>query len=242
MTDRNAGQNADAPTDLLTHLDRHTEALLATIATLTDDQLGGDSLCAGWTRGHVLSHLARNAEGITRLARAALDGTGETMYASTEQRGLDIEAGARRPVAEQLDDVATTAATLDGALRRLRPEHADLQLERTPGGQRVRIGNLPAMRLREVVYHHADLAAGFGFDDVEPALLHRFTKLEIALWDDAAQAGRAPGIQLRTDDGGTWTAGDGAQLVEGSPGALLAWLARGLTDGVRADTLPTRPA
>lgn len=238
MTDPTAGLLSD----LLPHLDRHTQALLATVATLTDDDLGADSLCTGWTRGHVLSHIARNADGLTTMLRAALDGTGETMYASVEQRELDIEAGARRPMVDQLADIASSAATLDGALRRLRPEHADLQVERTPGGQRVRIGNVPAMRLREVVYHHADLAAGFGFEDLEPALLHRFTKLEITLWDDAARSGTATGVQLRADDGSTWTAGDGGQLIEGSPGALLAWLARGVTDGVRAGTVPPRPA
>ena len=63
------------------------------------DDARAASLCEGWTRGHVLTHVARNADGLAALVRSAVDGTGETMYASPEQRDADIEAGADRPVA-----------------------------------------------------------------------------------------------------------------------------------------------
>lgn len=226
--------------DALESLDRHTELLLATARDL--DDLRTASLCVGWTRGHVLTHVARNAEGLAAMVRAAVDGTGETMYAGDEQRDAQIEAGARRPLDEQVAEVARTAAELATALRRLGPDHADLRLERTPGGMRVRIGNLPRMRLREVVYHHVDLAAGFTFDDVEPDLLHRFLTLEARILDavDHVSSG-GPHMTLRSDDGETWTVGDGTTLVEGSRAGLLLWLARGIPDGVRSDRLPSRP-
>ena len=116
------------------------------------------SLCAGWTRGHVLTHLARNADGLAALVRSAVDGTGETMYTSPEARDADIEAGAGRSAAELVADVERTARALAEQLPRLRPEQAELRLERTPGQFLVKAKNIPFMRLREVVFHHVDLA------------------------------------------------------------------------------------
>lgn len=232
-------------TELLAVLDRHTAALLATAATFTDDDLAAGSLCAGWTRGHVLSHLARNAEGLTRLARAALEGTGETMYASTEARDADIEAGARRPVAEQVRDLTETAAALEATLRRLGPDQEDQRHERTPGGMLVRIGNLPAMRLREVVYHHIDLQAGLTFDRLDSALdeglLDRFLTVELR---SRRSDDPPPRLTVRTLDGGDGGAGaewvlgtgdDGRVTVTGSRAGVLGWLARDLSDGVRVE-------
>ena len=80
--------------DVLTAVDAQTAALLHTARTLDDGR--ASSLCAGWTRGHVLTHVARNADGLAALVRSAVDGTGETMYTSPEDRDADIEAGAGR--------------------------------------------------------------------------------------------------------------------------------------------------
>ncbi len=232
---------ADATT--LPTLERHTERLLDTARALNDPAAA--SLCTGWTRAHVLTHIARNADGIAALARAALDGTGETMYASPEQRDADIEAGARRPLAELVDDVGASARALAPLLARLGPEQDELRVARTPGGPQVRIGNLASMRLREVVYHHVDLAAGFGFADVEPDLLQRFLTLETRILGGADPS---PDLVLRTDGGQEWVLGsadretaaaDGA-LVAGSRAAVLGWLARGLTDGVHPPAPPER--
>ena len=77
----------------LDHLPAATTALLATAAEM--DDLAAPSLCGGWSRAHVLSHLARNADGLMRLVRAA-GGSGETMYDSAQSRDADIEAGAAR--------------------------------------------------------------------------------------------------------------------------------------------------
>ena len=71
-------------TDLLTAIDDHTTRLVADARQC--DDLGASSLCEGWTRDHVLNHVARNAEALCRLVAAAVDGTGETMYATPERR------------------------------------------------------------------------------------------------------------------------------------------------------------
>ena len=59
-----------------------------------------------------------------------------------------------------------------------RPEHDETQVERTPGGRLFAARALPGLRLREVVYHHVDLLAGFGFDDVEPDPCERYLRAE----------------------------------------------------------------
>src|SRR6478736_8868289 len=97
-----------------------TAALVVTARALDDPH--APSLCEGWTRGHVLTHLARNADGLAALVRSAVDGTGETMYASPEGRDADIEAGADRSGPELVADVERTAAALAEQLPRLGPD------------------------------------------------------------------------------------------------------------------------
>src|SRR5512141_2387519 len=115
---------------VLDAVDEQTAAVLRTARSL--DDVHAPSLCAGWTRGHVLTHLARNADGLAALVRSAVDGTGETMYRSDESRDADIEAGADRSGPALVDDVERTARALAEQLPRLGPEQAELRLERTP--------------------------------------------------------------------------------------------------------------
>ena len=96
--------------DLLPRVEDETRRLVATVRTLDDP--GAPSLCTGWSRGHVLTHVARNADGLAALVRAAVDGTGETQYASPQAREADIEDGASRPASDLLADVERSAAGL----------------------------------------------------------------------------------------------------------------------------------
>lgn len=226
----------DTRPDLLEALDRQTARLEATTERL--DDVAAPSLCEGWSRGHVLTHLARNAEGIAALVRAAVDDSGETMYASAEARDADIDAGAGRPVEEQARDVRDTAAAVGSELRRLRPEHGETRLERVPGVRFIPARHLPFMRLREVVYHHVDLDAGFGFADVDAPLLVVFLDDEVKR---LRRCDPAPDLTIRTTEGDEWSVGLGTTTVSGDRASVLAWLARGLTDGVSADPLPHLP-
>lgn len=98
--------------------------------------------------------------------------------------------------------------------------------------------NIPFMRLREVVYHHVDLEAGFTFADVDADLQRAFVDEEVRRLR-ALEA--VPDLTLRTPDGDEWTVGLGTASVSGERAALLGWLARGLTDGVAGDPLPHLP-
>lgn len=221
---------------ILDAVGEHTAALLRTARSL--DDVRAPSLCEGWSRGHVLTHVARNADGLAALVRSAVDGSGETMYASPTSRDADIDAGAGRPLDEQVADVARTAGGLAGELPRLGPEHAEVRLERTPGQFVVKAKNIPFMRLRELVFHHVDLLGGFGFGDVDPEVQQVLLAEEVRR---LRAADPPPDLTLRTPDGDEWVVGAGTASVHGSRGDLLGWLGRGLTDGLSGDPLPRLP-
>lgn len=52
----------------LARLDRETADLITSVAGMTVGDLAEPSRCGGWTRAHVIAHLARNADGLARLA------------------------------------------------------------------------------------------------------------------------------------------------------------------------------
>ena len=72
-----------------------TTRYLAAIAELRDDDVGAPSACPGWTRGHVITHLCRNADALSRVLHAAQAGTEATMYDSDEQRDALFAAPTR---------------------------------------------------------------------------------------------------------------------------------------------------
>lgn len=114
----------------------------------------------GWTRGHVLTHLARNADSFVRVLRAAEHGDEVTRYAGgVAGRNADIARGAGRSWAELVDDVRTSAAALETRMRA--QTRWDLASPSTEG-ERVPHALIPSRRLREVNVHHVDLGdAGY---------------------------------------------------------------------------------
>ena len=109
----------------------------------------------GWTRGHVLTHIARNADSFVRLLDAAGRGEVVTQYErGVEGRNADIEAGATRDWATLVDDVGSSAARLEDVFA---AQHRwDLAMTNSQG-ESVSHADLPFRRLREVLVHHADL-------------------------------------------------------------------------------------
>ncbi|MDV3221229.1 maleylpyruvate isomerase family mycothiol-dependent enzyme [Intrasporangium sp.] len=221
------------------HLATETQRLLATAEGLDDTAVRGPSLCQGWTRGHVLAHLARNAEALARVCAVVLTGEPDTMYDSPQARDADIEAGAGRPATALTADVRATAAALAPEIAKLGIEHVGTTVERVPGGQLIPAERVPYMRLREVVWHHVDLDAGYGFEDTPDELVRLF--LEDTVSHLASSEG-APGISIRTDEGDAWTVGDGGTVVSGPRDGVLLWLARSRPDRLHEHpSLPSLP-
>jgi maleylpyruvate isomerase len=220
-------------------LEYETSLLIGTATALDDETIRVASLCEGWTRAHVLSHIARNADALGNLVSWAISGTPRAMYDSPESRDADIMAGASRGAQEILADLKDSAARFASAARGLAgaPEQAEVEMR---GGRLVRGAQLPTLRLMEVVFHHVDLEAGYAFADADPG----FVKRAITIAVERFRAGtQVPSITLRSSDGGTWSLGDGAQEIGGSNAALLLWLARGEGHGISSSApLPRLPA
>ena len=170
-----------------------------------DDQLvGGPSLLPGWTRGHVLAHLAGNADSITRAFEGARRGEAAARYpgpASSHDR--EIEEGAKRSAVELVDDVGRSIDRLVASVEAM-TEQAWQGVCRERGSQRP-VAELPWRRWREVTLHQLDLdLPGFGVDDWPP----EFVATEAAdAGEPDADASRVAELNGRPGrDPAAWTA------------------------------------
>ncbi len=219
-------------------LDRQTALLVDDLSGLPADGWQEPSLCPGWTRAHIAAHLARNADALVNLVRWAEDGQERPAYASEESRDRDIEEGAHRDPKELVDDVADTAARFREACSALLGPAGDAEI-RSRTGNRITGGQLPAMRLLEVVFHHVDLRLEFGFDDVDHGWVDRTLRRGVRQWE---AGGDAPALTLRTDRGEELPLAGGGPVVEGTAGELLLWLARGVPGQITSPAgLPIPP-
>ena len=134
--------------------------LLVTAEGLAAGQVRAPSRLPGWSVGHVLSHLARNAEGHARRLEAALAGQDLPRYpGGPSQRDADIAAGAGRSAAELSAHLAETTSRLEDVWARSAAAgwpHAELR-----GDDSWPTTASPARRLREVEVHHSDLGLGY---------------------------------------------------------------------------------
>ncbi|WFB10119.1 maleylpyruvate isomerase family mycothiol-dependent enzyme [Streptomyces sp. LX-29] len=222
-----------------------TDRLLSAVATLEDTAVAEPSSLPGWTRGHLLAHLARNADALTNLLVSARTGEKIPMYASEEARDADIERDASRPLAVHLDDLRTSAFRFNAAAAALPRDRwsAEVAMRRGVVEQAAR---LPFRRLVEVELHHVDLDLGYTLADLPAG----FVTQELDFLTTVKFAGHpdVPPLRLAaTGDGPVRDTGraDGPRLtVTGSPADLLGWLT-GRGDGAAlscpAPVLPALP-
>src|SRR5919204_6987059 len=85
------------------------------VAVLTDAEARAPSRLPDWSRGHVLAHLARNADALVNLLTWARTDVPTPMYASAAARDADIARDADRPLADHLEDLRLSAARFDAA-------------------------------------------------------------------------------------------------------------------------------
>lgn len=150
------------PTEWLDGAKAAHAALLADLDGLDDATARGASMLPHWSRGHVLTHLARNADSNTRMFLAVQRGEVVEQYpGGWEQREGDIAAGCDRPAAELVADVASAVARLEAAW----DTTSDEGWEEGRGGS-VSRGPLALpewvfSRWRETEVHHSDLGIGY---------------------------------------------------------------------------------
>ncbi|EST22644.1 maleylpyruvate isomerase family mycothiol-dependent enzyme [Streptomyces roseochromogenus] len=201
-----------------------TERLLTAVAKLDNASLAEPSRLPGWTRGHVLAHLARNADALVNVLE------GRPMYTSAEARDADIERDAPRPLDAQLADLRESTARFQTAADAPADWTRTVELR---NGVTDSASRVPFRRWAEVELHHVDLGIGYELEDV-PA---EFVEREIDfLADRFAGHKEVPSTVLAAGDGRSWTTGGGAAggpvAVEGTAADLLGWLA-GRRDGSR---------
>lgn len=218
-------------------IDTETAKLLATVATLDDAAFAEPSLCAGWTRGHIVTHLARNAESLVRLVVWARTGVRTDQYPSKASRDADIEEGAPRPAVEQWADLDQACQLVRDALAALSLPLETHVVEMSSGPADAR--DIPRRRLNEVVIHHLDLLAGYTLADAHPLAVVDLLELALSRLEPNPQV---PGMTLLSDEGDRYVVRGGGQEIQGPAAALLGWVVRGLGDDVRSDApLPHLP-
>lgn len=200
------------------------ERLGVTLARMEDASLAGASALPGWTRGHVLTHLARNADSGTWVLDGSRAGEVREQYpGGPSTRAAAIDAGARRPAVEIREDARRAFSRLEAAYDRMGP--ADWERCVRPGTREMTAVEWVWSRLREVEVHHADLALGYGPSMWPP----EFVAGELARQAPALASRLPTGTALRlavTDTGRSWEVGQGpASLTVSGPACwLLAWV------------------
>jgi len=222
----NTSVRSARPDIMIDWVSQGTTLFEAAVSALDDVEFARASHLPGWSRAHVVAHVARNADALVNLLDWARTGVETPMYTSPDQRTTEIEAGARlRPDALRADLCAADARLAD-AMAALPDAAWDAQV-RTARGRLVPVSEVAWMRVREVWVHAGDLGAGVTFDAIPDEVC-------TALLDDIAAAFRAraeaPAVALRAEDGQrSWLLGaaEGADLVTvcGSIPSLAAYAA-----------------
>jgi maleylpyruvate isomerase len=158
-------------------------ALVEHLRTIEPFDPATPSQLPDWTLGHVLTHIARNADSIVSM----LDGHPQYPH-GREGRNADIEAGSTRSWAELIDDVETSS---DSLVVRWAGVADWSGVATTIGGERP-LAMVPLLRQREVEVHRADLGLGYGFGDMPTEYIRKELRLMNMLWKARKPMGMTP--------------------------------------------------
>ncbi|MFI1617554.1 maleylpyruvate isomerase family mycothiol-dependent enzyme [Streptomyces lydicus] len=199
-----------------------TDRLLAGLAGLDDRDVGAPSRLPGWTRGHVLSHLARQAPALERLLEWARTGVPTPQYAGRAARDAEIEAGAHRPAGALVADVRETADRFLRTVEAL-PAPAWQATVRPFTGELCTPRRILVIRIRELELHHVDLDLGYGIADIPEAARQIILDDVLGYY---AEADGVPDFVLSDREGALLGRfGTGGPVVSGTTADVLAWLA-----------------
>jgi maleylpyruvate isomerase len=216
------------PASLRARIDAATGRLAATADGLTDAQAREPSRLPGWSRGHVLTHLARNADGLRNLLIWARTGVETPQYPNPEARDAEIEAGAGRAAAVLAEDLEQSAAAFAAEAATLTAGAWEVPVRGRNGPAHPAWFTL-VRRLGEVEIHHVDLGAGYAPPDWPAPFVA--DELERVL-GQYADRDDVPACALEvTETGQRLVLGPAsadqardAVTVAGPGGGLLAWL------------------
>lgn len=207
-----------------------------TITALDDAEFTAPSGLPGWSRGHVIAHVALNGEAFLRVLRLSAAEQPASMYDTAEGRDRDIDELAASSAASIRQRAIDVDSDIEEALCAFPEERLDAVAHRLPegGGFAFALREVPQRRLGEVEIHHADLGL--------PEVSRSCWPLEFS---ELLLATRTPGHrELRfeaTDTGRSWGAEateDGSVVtLSGSSNDLAWWLTgRGTGEGLTSST------
>jgi maleylpyruvate isomerase len=167
----------------------------------------GSSTLPGWTRKHLVAHVAANADALANLARWAATGIPTPMYPSPEARAAGIEHGLAMSPAELDSWLRRSAACLTSSMGRLTDEQWSHEVL-TAQGRTVPATEIPWLRAREVCVHAIDLGLGVTFGDLPDDFL------EALCADVGARRGEVPAVEGPLDQRTAWLTGRPHQLAD----------------------------
>ena len=223
---------------LLGDVESATALLLATVESFSDEDLRTPSLCRGWTRGHVLAHVALNADSIVNLLTWARTGEETPQYPSQEARDAAISANATLSPSEHLSRLVQSHERFLAAALSM-PDENWTEAVRGISGDEQPVHNYLSARRREVEVHHVDLDAGYGpeewpADFIHNELAHAATRMGARLKEQGVRLiARDIGIAVELGP-------EPRSDVRGSGADLLTWL-YGRSSGVSLAVEPEGP-
>lgn len=195
--------------------DQGTSVLLAATTGLDESSYDSASLLPGWTRKHLVAHVASNADALGNLVHWAATGERTPMYASPEERAAGIERGPALSAPELDAWLRSSAADLGAAMDRLTDEQWESPVV-TARGRTVPATQIPWLRAREVWVHAVDLGIDVTFADLPDDLLTELCA------DVVAQRGSVPDVVGDLSERAAWLTGR-PHLLTDAP-ALGPWL------------------
>jgi maleylpyruvate isomerase len=146
-------------------IDQATQRLLDAARVIAEPDLRSPSLLPGWSRAHVIAHLASGADAMRSLLGGVRSGR--------DRAALDraaIESAAARTTAELMTWLADSAVALRTVARRLPDDRWQVPVQMLDSAPFAAdqlaapfaAGELLVKRLVEVELHHCDLGIGYG--------------------------------------------------------------------------------
>jgi maleylpyruvate isomerase len=228
-----SSMGSTSPPDVLTSIANLGEANTRLVAAVNSaiaagghDAFAAPSRLPNWTVGHVVTHLARNADGLRRVLEGARVGEQLQPYDSPQAREDDIQAGALRSTAAIATDFREADHQLSAIVDSLPAETWSFTVNLGRGGPTTADVVLAA-RLGEVEIHHHDLGVDGGLALLDDAQGHR---LLAALLRSYVRTRDVTGLTLEPEGGEPIVIGAGGAPIGGRVVDLVGWLS-GRTDG-----------
>lgn len=226
MTSEQTG--TPVPTGWLSGCEAAHARLQAIVERIDDDVVRRDTALPGWTVGHLLTHLARNADSHRGMIEAAQRGEIIAQYpGGPAQRAGDIEGGYARPAPDLAADLKAANQRLEDAW-----SATNTQVWTTGLGLRrfgpATLAEFVFLRWREVEVHLVDLKlpelGSPDWDGLSPAYVD--TELQELARGLAARIPGSTTVVLAPGDRPSRAYGQGDEhaVIEASPSTIVGWL------------------